>query len=317
VLALALGALPAFPVPRPAEETIIGGKAYVRVMDWARSHDLEMHWLKRDETLEMNNHSSRLTLEVDSREAELNGVKVWLSLPVVERNGGAYLAQLDLRTTIQPLLWPRKGRPGAGVRLVCLDPGHGGNDPGYCVGSRQEKKYTLLLAQQLRDQLGNAGLKVMLTRTRDKRVELSARPELAKQRNADLFISLHFNAVATSASSVEGAEVYCMTPPGAASTNARGEGSGTGVMTGNRYNDENLLLAYSVQKALAHSGVAERGVKRARFEVLREAGLPAILIEAGFLSHPVEGRRIADAAYRRRLAQAICDGVMAYKRAVE
>jgi N-acetylmuramoyl-L-alanine amidase len=112
--------------------------------------------------------------------------------------------------------------------------------------------------------------------------------------------------------------VYCLTPAGASSTNARGEGASAGSFPGNRHNDQNLFLAFQMQKALTHNlAVEDRGVRRARFAVLRDAVMPAVLIEAGFMSHPAEGRKIFTAAYRQKMARAIVEGLLAYKRAVE
>ena len=131
-------------------------------------------------------------------------------------------------------------------------------------------------------------------------------------------MSLHFNAAPTSASTVRGAEVYCLTPAGAPSTNAQGEGAGAGWFAGNRFNEKNMFLAYQVQKSLTKNlAVEDRGVHRARFAVLRDAAMPAVLIEGGFMSHPVEGRKIFEAAYRREMARAIVGGLLAYKRQVE
>jgi N-acetylmuramoyl-L-alanine amidase len=105
---------------------------------------------------------------------------------------------------------------------------------------------------------------------------------------------------------------------GASSTNARGEGASAGGFPGNRHNDKNLFLAYQVQKALTRNLVVEdRGVRRARFAVLRNAVMPAVLIEAGFMSHPAEGQKIFSSAYRQKLARAIVEGLLAYKRAIE
>jgi N-acetylmuramoyl-L-alanine amidase len=290
----------------------------VRLTDWAKANGLEIKWLRQDETLQLSNHSSKLVLAVDSREAQVNGVRVWLLFPVVARNEALCLAQLDVDTTLRPLLSPPKGRPGARIRTICLDPGHGGKDPGNRVGSNQEKLYTLLLAQELRTQLARAGLKVTLTRGTDTFIDLPTRTELAKRRSADLFVSLHFNAAEARRDSVQGAEVYCLTPAGASSTNARGEGAGAGSFPGNRQNDKNLFLAFEVQKALTRNlSVEDRGVRRARFAVLRDTVMPAVLIEAGFMSHPAEGRKIFTAAYRQKMARAIVEGLLAYKRAVE
>jgi N-acetylmuramoyl-L-alanine amidase len=235
----------------------------------------------------------------------------------VLHHGTFYLSRLDLQTTVKPLLFPPK-KTGGELKSICLDAGHGGNDPGNCVGPFQEKKFTLLLAQEVRQQLQRAGLRVSLTRSKDSTVDLPMRPELARKSNADLFVSLHFNSVPTSRTVVQGAEVYCLTPVGASSTNARGEGSNAGWCSGNRNNDDNIFLAYQIQKALTKNpSVNDRGVRRARFAVLRDAEMPAVLIEAAFMSHPEEGKKIFDAAYRKQLARRIVDGVLAYKQAVE
>jgi N-acetylmuramoyl-L-alanine amidase len=303
----------------PALETIrIGGKEYVRLSDWAKARDASIRWVKQEETLQMTNRRARILLTIDSRQAEINGVAMWLLFPTVYRDSKVYLAQVDAQTTLLPLLSPPKNRGGVNIKSICLDPGHGGKDPGNMVGSNQEKKYTLLLAQELRDQLKRAGIKVSLTRSSDNFIELPERPELAKRRGADLFVSLHFNATGSSQNTVRGAEVYCLTPAGAPSTNARGEGSGAGWFAGNRFNDKNMFLAYQLQKSLTKSlGVEDRGVHRARFAVLRDAVMPAVLIEGGFMSHPSEGRKIFEAAYRKEMARAIVNGLMAYKKQVE
>ena len=169
----------------------------------------------------------------------------------------------------------------------------------------------------MRDQLQKAGFKVCLTRSTDALIKLPDRPAVARSRKADLFMSLHFNSTDGGRDEAKGAEVYALTPAGASSTNARGEGNG-GWTTGNKFNANNLLLACQIQKSLVRNlDVEDRGVRRARFAVLRDAAMPAVLIEAGFMSHPAEGKKIFDARYRREMARAIVDGVMSYKRIVE
>jgi N-acetylmuramoyl-L-alanine amidase len=232
------------------------------------------------------------------------------------RNGAAYVPPVDLTTTLQPLLWPP--RQPKQVTSICLDPGHGGKDPGHLAGKEQEKKYTLLFARELGDQLSKAGFKVSYTRSNDSFVDLTTRSEVARKRNADLFVSLHFNSVdGPGAEAVKGVEVYCMTPAHTSSTNARGEGSAMGSCAGNRFDSRNILLAYQMQKALVTKlGLEDRGVRRARYAVLRNAEMPAVLIESGFLSNREESKRIYDAKYRRQLAQAIVQGVQDYKKAI-
>jgi N-acetylmuramoyl-L-alanine amidase len=300
------------------ERIRIAGQDYIRIGDWAKANGFEIRWLKQEESLQLTNPTTKLLLAVDHREMQINGTEVWLLFPIALRSGTAFISHLDLQTTLLPLLVPPRNPPKARVRTVCLDPGHGGKDKGYFIGSNQEKNYTLLLANEVRQQLSRAGLKVILTRSTDAFIELPMRPELAKRKGADLLVSLHFNAADASRDTAQGIEAYCLTAAGASSTNARGEGGDVGPFPGNRSNDRNIFLAYQVQKALTRNlAVQDRGVRRARFAVLRDATMPATLIEAGFMSHPVEGRKIFTAAYRQKLAQAIVEGVLAYKRQLE
>ena len=307
-----VGAAPSY------EQVRIAGKEYTRLSDWARGADLNVHWVKKDETLELSGPSARIGLQIHSPEAQFNGVEVRLLFPLVERADGVWISSVDVQSTFAPLLSPPRLKRGAALKSVCLDPGHGGKDPGFQVGQNQEKRLTLLFSQELQAQLKKAGWKVSLTRTRDNYIELSDRPAVARRRRADLFVSLHFNATENSANSVKGAEVYCLTPPGAPSTNAGGELGGSGYFAGNRNNDENVVLGYQLQKSLVQRvPVEDRGVHRARFAVLRDATMPAVLIEAGFLSNSVEGRKICSPAYRHQLAAAIVDGLEAYRRIVQ
>lgn len=291
---------------------------YVRVTEWAKWQGLQARWLKRDESFQLTNAAARLQFTVDSREARYNGLQLWLLYPLVSRGNEIFISQLDIDTTFRPLLAAPRNDPGKKVRTICLDAGHGGRDPGNQAGGRQEKDLTLRLASELRDQLQKAGFKVVFSRTSDRFIELSERADLARKRGADLFVSLHFNGTGGDRSAAQGSEVYAMTPAGAASTNARGEGAGSGAYAGNRNNAKNLLLAYQIQKSLVRGLNSEdRGVRRARFEVLREATMPAVLIEAGFLSHPVEGKKIFTAEYRKQMARAIVEGIQSYKKVVE
>ena len=318
LLAVLLGAV-SMPFTKAAAYTArIRDARYVRMTEWARWQGLDLRWIKRDESLQLSKSGVRLQFAVDSREASINGLQLWLLLPLVTRNGDIYISQLDIDATFRPLLSPPRNERGQKVRVICLDAGHGGKDPGNHAAGRQEKEFTLRLTLELRDQLRKAGFKVVLTRSGDSYPELSERPALARRAGADLFVSLHFNATENGRAEARGSEVYAMTPVGAASTNARGEGANSGAFPGNRSDEKNVLLAYQIQKALIRQlGSEDRGVRRARFEVLREATMPAALIEAGFLSHPTEGRKIFTAEYRRQMAKAIVEGIQSYKRAVE
>lgn len=307
----------AWSASKPATRVWIYGREYVRVEDWARAEGLAYSWVVRNKALQLSNPDSKILVMADSRKIVVNTINVWLAEPVAARNGSLWMAPVDLNTTLQPLLKPSRLARGRRVQTVCIDPGHGGKDPGNRSGSRQEKVYTLLLARELGSQLEKAGFKVQYTRSNDSFVDLDDRPEAANRRRADLFLSLHFNA-AGGKTPVKGIEVFCMTPARTSSTNARGEGAGTRSYPGNVNNSRNILLAYHLQKSLlGRLKTDDRGVRRARFAVLRSANMPAALIEGGFMSSPTEARLIFSSDYRTRMASAIVEAVRAYKKSVE
>ena len=259
------------------------------------------------------NRTSRLVFEKDSRAASVNGVNVAMAFPPALDKGEMLVSQLDLAKTVDPLIFAPAGQKK--ISTIVLDPGHGGKDTGNHLGSRDEKTYTLLLAQELADQLRTAGFKVSLTRTKDTFVELPVRPDIANRKHADLFVSLHFNATVSGRAEVSGPETYCITPVGASSSNAQGEGANYGATQANVSEKKSLLLAYSVQRALVKNlGAEDRSVRRARFAVLRDCEMPAILVESGYMTHPVEGKKIFDAAYRRQIAAAIVKGILNYQK---
>jgi N-acetylmuramoyl-L-alanine amidase len=300
--------------PTPARAAFINGQNYVPLAGWARANGLTCHWTRRNEVT-VTNRTARLVFTADSRDAKINGVQVALSFPIANQKGVALIAQFDLNTAVRPLLFPPRFAEARTIKMICLDPGHGGKDTGNRTFWHSEKTFTLAMASELRDQLKKAGFNVILTRTTDKYVELFDRPALANRRDADLFVSLHFNAIETGRDEVSGPETYCITPVGASSSNAQGEGRNHGPTTANRYEYKSLLFAYQIEKSLVQNlGVNDRGVRRARFAVLCDAAMPAILIECGYMTHPVEGKKIFDAAYRRQMAQAIVKGILNYQK---
>jgi len=298
-----------------ARADFINGHEYVALGAWARANGFNGFAQNGGTEFVLSNRSNRLVFDKDSPDVTLNGVVVRLAFPVAK---GGFVSQLDLDKTIRPLVFAQ--RPAAKkITTICLDPGHGGKDTGNRVGvffRRYEKTYTLALALELRQQLLRAGFGVILTRDSDVYPELAVRPDIATRKGADLFVSLHFNSSPHDAGNVSGPETYCITPVGAASSNdAEGLGAGRGACPANRVEDKSLLLAYQMQRSLVKNlGANDRGVRRARFEVLRDAEMPAILIEGGYMSHPVEGKKIFDPAYRQQMAAAIVKGILGYQK---
>ena len=294
------------------ERVTISGSDYVRMAEWAESAGCTVTWNKKYGAVDVSGPAGRLNFCIDSRRAEIAGVSVWLSLPVVNRNGVALISRSDLRSTIEPVVSPRKS--DARVETVCIDPGHGGKDTGKAQGRNFEKRYTLLLAEDTAKLLKQQGFKVVMTRTKDETVDLPERPQLASRAGADLFVSLHYNAADPG---VRGVEVFCLAPPGMNSSDDGGGRSIRPAEAGNTQDERNVLLAYQMQKNITRSlPLEDLGLKRSHFEVLRLARMPAILIEGGFLSNAADARNIYDSAFRQRMARAIVDGIIDYKRAL-
>jgi N-acetylmuramoyl-L-alanine amidase len=295
------------------ERAVIAGAEYVRVGDWAERNDLKMIWRKKEDPILVTNQSASVRLTPETLKAQINGLNVSLSLPVISRNGVPWISLADAQKTLQPILFPQKS--AARVRTICLDPGHGGADPGTRDGEHSEKQYTLLLARAVEKLLQAEGFNVVLTRTNDVSVDLPSRPALAAKAGADLFVSLHYNS---GVPSLHGVEVHYMAPAGMKSSNG-GSGIGSDAASpGNASDDRNILLAYQVLKSITASlPLNDIAVKHSHLAVLREARMPAILIEPGFMSDPQDAKNIYDSDFRQRMARSIVDGILAYKKAVE
>lgn len=311
------GNAPAAPVrPDAAGRVVLNGRPYVAVSEWAAANRLSAQWNPRSGEMRLSSRWARFTFKADTQRIEHDGVMVWLSYPLLRTGDRLYVSQRDQESVLSPLVQPPRLPPGRKVFSVAVNAGHGGKDPGNLAGSRQEKHYTLLLAQELQRQLRRAGLKVVMVRDQDVFVDLGERPTIARQRAADLYVSLHYNST-PGGDDAQGLETYCLTPAGSSSTNDRG-GHGAGYLPGNRFDRENLRLAYEVHRAvLSQMEFADRGVRHARFKELTLAAMPAILVEGGFMNSREDGRKIYSEVGRQKYAAALVDGILAYKRLVE
>jgi len=252
-------------------------------------------------------------LRTGTQFAHWDGVEFWLGFAPQMIDGEPYVHALDLKKTLEPLVFGSSlGFLRANPTIV-IDPGHGGTDGGArsILGDRHEREFTLDWAQRLAGLLATNGWQVFLTRSNDTYLSLSNRVALAEQHNAGLFLSLHFNSAGPKERET-GLETYCLTPAGMESSVTRGyEDDPALVFPNNAFDEQNLLLAACVHRALLQvNGRHDRGVRRARFlGVLRGQNRPAILVEGGYLSNSVEARRIADPAYRQRMAEAVADAL--------
>src|SRR6202012_915265 len=158
-----------------ASLTSINGQMYIPLAAWAGANGFHGTTPDGGHEFILTSKSSCLVFDVNSVQAEVNGVNVRLSFPVASQKGIPYISELDIRTAIKPLVFPQKATLKR-VTTICLDPGHGGRDTGNRVGSgfraHNEKTYTLALAEELRWQLQQQGFNVLLTRSSDVYVPL-------------------------------------------------------------------------------------------------------------------------------------------------
>ncbi len=245
----------------------------------------------------------------DVRRAEVGGIGVYMNAAFVRDSRGGRLTEIDFDTALLPLFQEGTELPWPIDPLVVIDPGHGGADPGATARGLVEKDAVLDIACRLQSALNRSGLRTRLTREDDRTLTLDQRAQLTRQWDAALFISIHLNS--SNNRDANGAETYVMPANGFPSTSNGSYGGRD--FPGNRFDAENTRLGYYVQKGLiTASGASDRGVRRARFEVLRQSPCPAILLECGFVTSWKDARRLREGDHRDRVAQGIASGIFTY-----
>ncbi|WP_313467881.1 GBS Bsp-like repeat-containing protein [Streptococcus parasuis] len=196
--------------------------------------------------------------------------------------------------------------PSARSYTIYIDPGHGGVDSGASYGEVYEKNLALSVANKLKENLIQLGYQVLMTRTADYNVDFKTeRSQMANQSNADLFISIHFNATGLASSNATGIETYWYQydPEYQSKINAAMHNDPTRLA-------ESEILANQVQASLiSGTGAVNRGVRRETFAVLRETAIPAILVELGFMDNPSDLQKIKQDSYQTKLANALSQGI--------
>lgn len=222
--------------------------------------------------------------------------------------------------------------------LVAIDPGHGGNDTG-AVGPTgvKEKDITLALSRALKSQIDKVpGMRAILIRDKDVYLSLSKRVEIAEQHKADLFISVHADAYSTAAP--RGGSVYVISQGKGASTPmakilAMQENAAAGVLElssietdalnviadmsrEKNYEKSKVLGNRILQEMKKNMKMHKNGLQSANFAVLRQASMPSVLIEAAFISNPIEEKNLTTRAFQQRFAQTVAQGIGNYNEQV-
>ncbi len=252
--------------------------------------------------------------QAGSVEFFINNLKFNLSYPITEHDGELCISRMDLTKVIDPVLRPNRIKNPELIDTIVLDAGHGGHDNGAYSPFGWEKQFTLDTAQRTRLLLTQAGFKVVMTRSDDTFIPLEERCRIANRYENALFIAIHFN----SGGAGTGLETYTLAPRGVPSMMADGPRiSDLDPCRGNVRDAENMALATATHAALVvKSRMWDRGIKRARFVVIRDIQIPGVLIEGGFLSNSFDAKLIATPEYRQQMASSIVQAVQNYRRAV-
>ncbi|RBP91531.1 N-acetylmuramoyl-L-alanine amidase [Cytobacillus firmus] len=176
-------------------------------------------------------------------------------------------------------------------KIIAIDPGHGGSDPGAVGFGLKEKDVTLSVSLKLKKLLEQKGVQVVMTRTTDTYVSLDKRVEIGVNGNADTFVSIHANASVYD--SANGTETYYST-------------------AGTRSESSKQLATFIQNRLYKAIGTNNRGVKNADFRVIYTNPLPATLVELGFITNKTDSAKLASDTYRNKMAEAIALGIVDY-----
>ena len=273
---------------------------------------------RRHESFDLRN-PTRLILDVDGKRTPVAAVPA----PVAG--------------TSAPVLPPTPRRTGP---VIVVDPGHGGVESGAVGPSGlKEKDVALDLARRLAARLAREGVTAVLTRDEDRVLGLDERTAVANHNKAELFVSIHLNAAR--GKKALGAETYYLATdatddeartlaglenraPAGGPAPAAGAGPDPSLelilwdLAQNRHLEESARLAEAIQREMNElTGTRDRGVRQAPFTVLMGATMPAILVEAGFISNPEEEARFKDDAYKDKVVEALVRAIGAFRARTE
>ncbi len=303
---------------------------YVALAEIAARLGYKSTWDEVRRELTLNNSVRKLVFTTDRREVACDGLRVFLGDPVQAHDGKYYVGKIDYERGLLAILRPDFAGPlPAPIKVIAIDPGHGGSDPGMENDALhlQEKVLTLDVALRLEKLLQAQGYKVVLTRRDDrelaptKSADWQQRSIIANRAGADLFVSIHFNSLYPN-TRVGGTETFVFTRPGQRSDQSLGLGqvddTETELVPVHRFDPWNSLFADSMQRAvLKKLGTSDRGQKTKHSAVLRGLNCPGVLVESVFLSNEAEAKRAATPAYRQEIAEALAEGVRGYAATLE
>jgi N-acetylmuramoyl-L-alanine amidase len=291
-----------------------------------RSRNLKKKGIESISLVQYKPTTIRLTFENPSK-IKINFKKDSKELIITVRNPNVKAENTATKTIVSTKNYAKD-------KVIVIDPGHGGKDPG-AVGYKKyrEKIVVMQISQKLKSILESRGYKVHMTRSSDKQMKLSHRTKFANKKDADLFISIHANAVPEkSASKAHGIECYFLSKSRTSrAKKVAAKENSADLSEMNYYGKESFLntlsshnivasnkLAIDLQRGMlaslnkSYSDVKDGGVREGPFWVLVGAQMPSVLVEVGFITHPTEAKRLANSHYQKRLAQGLANGIERY-----
>ncbi|MCM8796509.1 MAG: N-acetylmuramoyl-L-alanine amidase [Candidatus Omnitrophica bacterium] len=327
---------------RPGYSTYnLHGAAYISLAQLCNSRGIDWQYDIFTQTVTLQKGLHHINMRIQDTLILVDGAARRLERPVDIYNGMVVVPYSFKERTIDSLFSQAyspssQTLPSITIKKVVIDAGHGGKDAG-AIGRTglREKDVNLDIAKRLARLLREKGIEVVMTRISDIYVSLEKRVAIANNSGADIFISIHSNA--NRVRSLSGFEVYYVSST--VSDSRRAISAATNVplrlasasfasnsfdlkailwdmiYTANRA--ESIELARSICRKMDRNGVKVLGVKAARFEVLRGARMPAVLIEVGFVSNLSEERMLRNSYFRERISETIVAGIQDYSRNCE
>jgi len=323
-----------------------GGAQYVPLARLCETYDIDYAFDGYINTATIQKRSNKIILRAGSRAFLLNGAARQMDAPVMLTGGAVFVPVSFARANLGPFAGTRPTEfapmPDAPkrftIKTIVLDPGHGGRDVG-AIGRRlriREKNIALTLARKIKGFLETAGIRVIMTRDSDVYVSLPKRAHIANRSGADLFVSIHLNA--SRSKLMRGFECYYLS--NATDDNARAlealEDSSLKIdkdaaaersrrldrtlwdMTLTENRAESAELAGYICDSVENSfTIGNRGVRSARFYVLKHTHMPSVLAEGGYISNQYEEARLKEPDFLDRIAEAIAGGILRYKKEYE
>ncbi len=297
--------------------------------------DISCHWDTVSQIVWITASHFKAQVLMDSQLGLIDGEKVILSAPVKIRRS-IVIVPFDFQRKLMEKIAKEsreiKEYPIKKIREIIIDAGHGGKDPG-AIGSAgtEEKEIVLDVAKRLKRMLEDYGIKVKMTRSTDEFISLQERTEIASRSKADFFVSIHANS--SPERSAQGIEVFALRDLGYLEKDeAQRRGNHRllfNQLAMKKYHadleeilsdllyhckqEESPLLANCVVEGTSqYAKIKNRGLKNARFYVLRNTLIPSVLVEVGFLSNPQEEKLLKTSLHRQKIALGLAKSILEY-----